>query len=100
MTKELQTIPFNEFSHNLTSLVEQVIRENTQVIVENDKGERILVKPLEERKTKLSKKAKADHAAFLASAGGWKDMQDLDSKQLLKNIYEGRNTNLRPAVDL
>jgi hypothetical protein len=74
MTKELDPISFNEFSKNLTGFFEQVIRESKPVVVENDKGERAILKPIRSVKRKSRPRTAANHQAFLAAAGGWKDV--------------------------
>ena len=39
----------------------------------------------------------ADHEAFRASAGGWKDV---DTDKLIADIYESRSRSSRPPLDL
>jgi len=43
-------------------------------------------------------RVKGDRDAFLASAGGWKDLVDTD--RLVADIYESRRNSSRPPVDL
>ena len=97
MTKELSLIPFSQFSNNLDSFFEQVIRENKEIVIENEQGEQVLIKPAPVSKRKHRVHTEADHQAFLSSAGGWKDV---DTDKLLENIYESRKASSRPPVDL
>ena len=97
MTKELSPIPFEEFSTNLSSLFEQVIRESKSVVVENAEGERAVLEPINSSKRKNRVRSEADHNALLAAAGSWKD-EDIDT--FLKNNEESRRLNTRPPVDL
>lgn len=97
MTKELSPVPLSEFSNNLISYFEKVIHDSKEIVVENDKGEQAVLKPVRPSKRKRRVRTEADHQAFLASAGGWKD-EDID--QFLKNNEESRNLNTRPPVDL
>ncbi|MBN9388761.1 MAG: hypothetical protein J0I20_11965 [Chloroflexi bacterium] len=97
MTKELSLVPFSEFSNNLDSFFEQVVRENKEIVIENEQGEQVLLKPAPASKRKHRTRTEADHQAFLASAGGWKDV---DTDKLLDDIYESRRTSSRPPVDL
>ncbi len=97
MTKETSPIPFEEFSSNLSRLFEQVIRDSKSLVVVNDKGERAVLKPVASSKRKGHIKTKADHEAFLAAAGSWKDE---DVETFLRNNDESRKLNTRPPVDL
>ena len=97
MTRELSLVPFSEFSNNLDSFFEQVIRENKEIVIENEQGEQVLLKPAPPSKRKRRVRTEANHQAFLASAGGWKDV---DTDKLLDDIYESRRNSSRPPVDL
>ena len=97
MPKETVPIPFAEFSSNISRFFEQVIRESKPVIVENEQGERIVLKPVASRKWRGRKKTASDREAFLASLGGWKGV---DVDQFLKDNEESRQLNTRPPVDL
>lgn len=90
-------IPLEEFTGNVESFFERVVHEHTTVVVENEKGERAILKPVGTRKVKRRKKTEADYAAFRASFGGWKDV---DTKQLKRDIDEARNRDIRPQLDL
>mgnify|MGYP002389885841 FL=1 len=97
MSKETSPIPFTEFSNNVSRFFEQVISESKPVIVENEKGERAVLKPVISRKLQGRKKTQADREAFLSSLGGWKGV---DVDQFLKDNEESRQLNTRPPVEL
>lgn len=96
MSKETP-IPFAEFSNNISHFFEQVISESKAVIVENEHGERAVLKPITSHKLHGRKKTAADREAFLSSLGGWKGV---DVDQFLKDNEESRQLNTRPPVEL
>jgi hypothetical protein len=96
MAKETP-IPFSEFSHNISHFFDQVISESKPVVVENEQGERAVLKPVSPRKLHGRKKNAADREAFLSSLGGWKGV---DVDQFLKDNEESRQLNTRPPVEL
>jgi hypothetical protein len=96
MTEELKRISFEEFSTNLTEVIERVIHEHESVLVESESGELVEVKPVSPAKSRKREFTKEDDEAFLSAAGGWKDV-DID--RFLKDIYESRRSS-RPPVDL
>lgn len=51
----------------------------------------------ETKRSAPRKKSKADIASFLASAGGWKDV---DTDRLKEDIYESRHLSTKPRPDL
>jgi len=97
MTEALRRIPFEEFSDNLARIFERVIGEGEEVVVETEAGELVALKPLARAKRRRRTKTKADYAAFLASFGGWKDV-DVDA--FLKDNEENRRISTRPPVEL
>ena len=97
MAKEMKSIPFEEFSNNLADILRRVFREDESFVVETEEGERAIVKPAGPEEPVGRKKTKADYEAFLASAGGWRDV---DVDRFLKDNYESRNRNIRPPVEL
>lgn len=48
-------------------------------------------------KRPMKKRTKEGRDAFLASAGSWKD---IDTDQLIADIYESRRISTKPPVDL
>lgn len=97
MTQTVGPISIKEFSQNVEGFFERVVRENTAVMVENEAGEMVVVKPLARSRKKLGrKKTQADREAFLSSIGSWKDV-DVDA--FLKANEESRSLS-RPPVEL
>lgn len=96
MTKEINSVTLNEFSNHLTDFFEQVVRESKPIIVENDQGERAVLKPLG-RKLKSRPKTKADLEAFRAAAGSW---SEVDVDKFLEENYKSRAISSRPPVEL
>ncbi len=97
MTEALRPIPFEEFSENLASIFERVVGKGEEVVVETAAGELVTLKPLARTKRRRRTKTKADYEAFLASFGGWKDV-DVDA--FLKDNEENRRISTRPPVEL
>ena len=97
MTEALRPIPFEEFSDNLASIFERVVGKGEEVVVETAAGELVTLKPLARTKRRRRTKTKADYEAFLASFGGWKDV-DVDA--FLKDNEENRRISTRPPVEL
>lgn len=97
MAEALKRIPYDEFSDNLASIFERVISEGEEVVVETGAGELVSLKPIVHAKPRRRTKTKEDYEAFLASAGGWKDV-DVDS--FLNDNYESRRISTRPPVEL
>ena len=90
-------IPLEEFAGNARSLVERAIREGVSLVVENDRGAQVIIKPVSTKRKRGKKITEADYQAFLASAGGWKDV---DTEQLKTDIYADRRRSLqRPPLD-
>ncbi|MBI3943376.1 MAG: hypothetical protein HY326_10225 [Chloroflexi bacterium] len=50
------------------------------------------------KKIRRRRKTEADRAAFLASAGGWRDL--VDTEKLKADIYESRRISSRPPVEV
>ena len=97
MAEAFRRIPFEEFSDNLARIFERVIGEGEEVVVETESGKLVALKSLARAKRRRRTKTKADYEAFLASAGGWKDV-DVDS--FLNDNDESRRISTRPPVEL
>lgn len=116
MSKEVRSIPFEEFSNNIAAFFERVVRDHETVVVEDETGAAAVLKPAPasasasasastrgryatrgKRPTRTVRTA-ADREAFLSSFGGWKDLVDTD--KLIENIYESRSIPNRPPVRL
>lgn len=100
MAKETRSIPFDEFSNDIASFFERVVRGRETVVVETKTGEAAVLKPASTRGRRATKRNRtaADREAFLSSLGGWKDLVDTD--KLIENIYESRSISTRPPVEL
>lgn len=57
-----------------------------------------IVMPVASRRVRRREKTKADEEAFLASAGGWKDL--VDTERFKKDNVESRRRSSRPPVEL
>lgn len=97
MAEALKRIPFEEFSDNLVNIFERVIREHETVLVESDTGAVVEVRHITVAKSRRRVKSQEDYEAFLASAGGWADI-DIDA--FLEDNEESRRFNTRPPVEL
>lgn len=87
---------------NLVRLAEDVAASGMPRLLRRD-GEDVAVlmpvsaEPVVRRRTSPRRRTKADHEAFLASAGSW---QDVDTDQFIEDNYESRRSSSRPPVDL
>lgn len=97
MAEALKRIPFEEFSDNLVNIFERVIREHETVLVESDTGALVEVRHIAVTKPRRRVKTQEDYEAFLASAGGWEDV-DIDA--FLQDNEESRRLNARPPAEL
>jgi hypothetical protein len=95
MDDNIRRIPYDEFFRDLASIFEQVIREHETVVVETKEGEAVVLRSA--RVGLPEGRSEKDYKAFLSSAGGW---ADVDVDQFLKDNYESRRMNTRPAVEL
>lgn len=97
MTHTENPIPLNEFAENLTAFFERVIHENEPIVIENEAGEKAVLKPVRPHKIRRRAKTRADHESFLASAGTW---SDVDTDTFLEKVYASREISTRNPVDL
>ena len=95
MSEEFRRIPFDEFASNLARFFKQVIEEHESVVVENEEGEGVVVRPLPATTAKRTL-SDEDYRAFRSVFGGW---ADVDTDSLKKDIYESRKSS-RPPVTL
>ncbi len=93
MTKELKRITFDEFASDPARFFKQIVDEHESVVVENDEGEGVVVRPLP---TATAERILTDddYRAFHSAFGGW---ADVDTDSLKKAIYESRQSS-RPLV--
>ncbi len=97
MNKELTRIPFNEFAANLSRVFDRVVKDKETVMVEKEGRGLAILKPASSGSRRRRRKSSAAYKAFLAAAGSWKDV---DTDQLIANIYASRSISSRPAVEL
>lgn len=73
-------ISYDEFVRDPAGVLDRVMKENETVVVEKENGGGAVVKPVGPAKTRRRRRPKteADYEAFLASAGGWKDLVDTE----------------------
>ncbi len=103
MASEHETI---DISHNpdLLRLAEEVRRRNQSAVLRNGDEDVAIVMPVagdtkrKARRSPFTRKSQADIDAFLASAGGWKDL--VDTEQLKREIAESRARSGRPPIEL
>lgn len=100
MARELKTIDIGSIPE-LLRIVEEVRETNESRLLRRGGEDLAILKPAPrstKRPTRRRAKTKADHEAFLASAGSWKGIVDVD--QLIDDIYESRRRSSRPPVEL
>ncbi len=99
MAGELNSIDISN-TPDLLRLAEEVAESGKPWVLRRaDEDVAVLMpvkKPTSRRRTGW-KKTKADDEAFLASAGGW---SDVDTDTLIEDIYESRRISIRPPVEL
>jgi hypothetical protein len=99
MARGLRSVDISN-SPELLRLVEEVESSGESVVLRRaNKDVAVLSsspRPLRPR-GKLAR-TKADHDAFLSSAGGWKGL--IDAEKFLADNYESRARSTRPHVDL
>lgn len=97
MASELQPVDIRSMPPEFTRLVDEVYTSGKRLRLVRDNEEVAVLMPPSRagRRPRSKKYSAADRAAFLASAGGWKDV---DTDRLIADIYEGRRSS-RPPVD-
>jgi hypothetical protein len=103
MASEHETIDISN-NPDLLRLAEEVRRRNTSTVLRNGDEDVAVVMPVTDTATRkatrspFKKKSQADIDAFLASAGGWKDL--VDTERLKRDIAESRARSGRPPIKL
>lgn len=92
MAETLTHISFDEFSANLARIFSRVIGIGEAIVIETGAGDLVALKPLTRARSRQRRKTKADYEAFLASAGGWRDV---DVDLFLKENNKSRITTSR-----
>jgi hypothetical protein len=83
---EIRRIPYSEFLRDFDIIFEQIIREQETVVVENEAGEGVELRPVQS--SLLKSEAVDDDEAFRSAAGSW---ADVDTDSFLTSIYESRS---------
>jgi hypothetical protein len=98
MVKEYQHVDISAVPE-LLRIAEEVRRTNEPQILSRANEAIAVVAPLRAapRPRSARRGSQADHEAFLAAAGGWKDL--LDAEQFKEEIAAARGSD-RPVVDL
>src|SRR5688500_60171 len=100
MAKDRKPIDIGDI-HSVPELLHIVeeIRDTkaTRVITRNGEDLAVL-SPVKAIRRASRPRTKADYEAFLASAGGWKDL--VDTEQLKRDIAASRSISSRPPVRL
>lgn len=94
MAIEPRRITLNEFSGDLTRIIEFALTSGEAILVENEDGGVVAVNPVA---SVTARKSDEDIAAFLSAAGRW---SDVDTKKLKEDIYHSRDISSRPPVSL
>jgi hypothetical protein len=96
MARELQPIDISQ-NPDLIRLTDEVRAANQPRPLQRDHTTVALLVPVQAKRTRKTRDPQADFEAFLASAGGWRDL--VDAEQLKKDIKEARGSD-RPPVSL
>lgn len=83
----------------LRNIAEEVRRSGEPHVLRAGDDDVAIILPLRQRRgRRVRVRTAEDRAAFRASAGGWKDLVDIDALQ--EAIRESRDRSIRPAVEL
>jgi hypothetical protein len=98
MARELRPIDITHVPA-LRELIAELAASNEPRVLRADSEDLAILTPVRATKRRRRGRAKtaADYEAFLASAGGWKEL--VDTEQLKADIAESRRSS-RPPVEL
>ena len=97
MAKELKAIDISN-APELLRLAEEVRSSREPRVLRRASEDIAVLAPVAPRRRSSRKRTKADYEAFLASAGGWKELIDTD--RFLADNYESRRLSSRPPIEL
>lgn len=99
MQTTITHIPLTEFEHDPVEVFRRVTHEQVTVVVEDESGQQMVLRPVINGKATQPKRKKTtvDYAALAAAAGSW---DDVDTDTFLKQVYESRSISTRPFIDL
>ncbi len=99
MAKELKRIDIENVPELLRIVDEMRSTNEPRVLRRGSEDVAILLPARTARRRRATRsRTKADHEAFVASAGGWKGLIDAD--EFVAYIYERRRSYNRPSVEL
>lgn len=97
MARELKTIDISSVPE-LLRIVEEAREAREPRLLRRGREDLAILRPVKTAsKRRKRTKTEADYAAFLSSAGSWKDV---DTDRLIRDIYESRRMSSRPPVEL
>lgn len=99
VARERETLDISQ-NPALIQLVDEIRARNTPRVLQRDNEDVAIVLPIANGTKRRTKRVKteADYQAFLASAGGWKDL--VDTEQLKRDIAKSRARSSRPLIEL
>jgi hypothetical protein len=99
MANELKRIDIGNVPE-LLRIVEEVRSTNEPRVLRRDSEDVAILLPATAARGPLATRprTKADHEAFLVSAGSWKG--SVDAEEFIAYIYERRRSSSRPPVEL
>jgi hypothetical protein len=98
MAKEPKHIDISSIPE-LLSIAHEVQRTNEPRLLRQDDEDVAILMPIKAtpKRRRTAAKTKEDYEAFKSAAGGWKDV---DTDQLITDIYADRRISNRPPVEL
>jgi hypothetical protein len=98
MAKEPKRIDISSIPE-LLSIAHEVQRTNEPRLLREDNEDVAILMPIKAtpKRRRIAAKTKEDYEAFKSAAGGWKDV---DTDQLIADIYADRRISNRPPVEL
>ncbi len=97
MPKSLVQIPLGELVEHPIRVLDRVVRERKPIAIEKRGKILVLLTPIRSRSMRRRKNTTEQRRAFLAAAGSWKDV---DTDELIADIYASRKHSSRPSVQL
>ena len=93
MAGETIHVSLADFARDLDGFFTRIVQDRETVVVENEAGERVEVRPARNGRHRSRKRrtGEEDFAALRAAAGSW---ADVDDEELLRKIYESRDLPL------
>jgi hypothetical protein len=97
--RDATRITFDELARDVTRVLDRVVRDRETVVVERGGSDVAVIRPAAAgRRRGRRPPTRADLEAFLATAGGWREL--VDTEQLKADIAASRRLSSRPPVAL